>query len=108
MIMSITFSYGNYLIGIGVYTVDAINKVFFVAIYSIMMMAWSQSQGGGNEAAANAAVKKILRLISRKPAIDVTDDSVPGLSADSAGGAIEFKDIVFRYPTRPKVPVLNG
>jgi len=74
LIMATTFSYAFYLIGIGMYTIDAVNKVFFVALYSVVMLAWSMGMSG-DTAAAQAAGPKILRLIRREPEIDVYDES---------------------------------
>lgn len=93
--------------GIGIYTIDAVNKVFFVSFYSIMMLAWSMGMSG-DTAAAKAAGPKIMRLIKREPDIDVYDESGDELLKTNAAGEIEFKDIFFRYPTRPTVPVLQG
>merc|ERR1719198_1639702 len=102
-----TFAYAFYLIGIGMYTIDAVNKVFFVSLYSVMMLAWSMGMSG-DTAAAQTAGPKILKLINRQPEIDVYDESGDKLDKETAAGVIEFKDIVFRYPTRPNVPVLQG
>ena len=63
---------------------------------------------GGDEAAAQRAIPKILKLINRVPSIDIDDDAGENLTKAAASGAIEFKNIVFRYPTRPDVPVLKG
>merc|ERR1712025_110521 len=62
----------------------------------------------GDEAAAQRAIPKILKLIQRVPSIDIDDESGEKLTKEVAAGAIEFKNIVFRYPTRPDVPVLKG
>ena len=89
------------------YTIDAVNKVFFVALYSVVMLAWSMGMSG-DTAAAQAAGPKILRLMRREPEIDVYDESGDKLDKATAAGVIEFRDIFFRYPTRPNVPVLQG
>ena len=36
------------------------------------------------------------------------DDPRPSRTLDTVRGEITFEDVVFRYPTRPDVPVLNG
>lgn len=100
------FMYAFYLLGIGLYTIDNVNKVYFVALYSIMMLAFTMVKG--DEAAAQRAIPKILKLIQRVPSIDIDDESGENLTKEVAAGAIEFKDIVFRYPSRPDVPVLKG
>ncbi|ORY83184.1 P-loop containing nucleoside triphosphate hydrolase protein [Protomyces lactucae-debilis] len=55
---------------------------------------------------AKGSAQKIIGLFERQPEIDSW--SKDGLKNGVTEGAIEFKDVHFRYPTRPDVPVLRG
>jgi len=106
MLMTITFGYSFYLIDLGLYTMNDAIKVFFVTLYSIMILAFSIGFGG-NPKAAQEAIPKILALIERTPEIDV-EDEYPTQDVPSDNCVIEFTDVTFKYPTRPDVPVLRG
>ncbi|ORX57903.1 P-loop containing nucleoside triphosphate hydrolase protein [Piromyces finnis] len=49
----------------------------------------------------------VLEIIDRKPRIDATDPSGIKMEKDKFTGAITFKDIIFQYPSRPTVNILN-
>ena len=56
---------------------------------------------------ARSSAINLLRLIERKPKID------SWIKADKeikirGPGSLSFRDVHFRYPTRPNVPVLRG
>ena len=55
---------------------------------------------------ARDAGVNILRLMKRQPLIDI--ESKEGLPADNLQGSISFQNVVFKYPTRPDITVLNG
>lgn len=55
---------------------------------------------------AKQAAKELKVLFDRKPAIDSW--SPDGERIDHIEGTIEFRDVHFRYPTRPEQPVLRG
>jgi ATP-binding cassette subfamily B (MDR/TAP) protein 1 len=57
-------------------------------------------------AKAQRAATQVKRLLDRKPEIDTW--SQEGEPVESMEGHIEFRDVHFRYPTRPHVPVLRG
>jgi len=107
LVMTITFAYSFYLINLGLYTMNDAIKVFFVALYSVMILAYSIGFGG-NPQAAREAIPKILALIERTPEIDVEGEY--SLEDIPAGDdcVVEFTDVTFNYPTRPDVPVLRG
>ncbi|KAL2270308.1 hypothetical protein VTJ83DRAFT_2492 [Remersonia thermophila] len=52
------------------------------------------------------ASRELKTLFDRKPRIDTWSDE--GERVDAIAGAIEFRDVHFRYPTRPEQPVLRG
>jgi ATP-binding cassette subfamily B (MDR/TAP) protein 1 len=55
---------------------------------------------------AKGSAQKIVALFERQPEIDSWSEE--GIKNGVSQGAIEFKDVHFRYPTRPDVPVLRG
>lgn len=55
---------------------------------------------------AKQAATELKRLFDRKPEIDAWSTDGEGL--DSVEGALEFRDVHFRYPSRPEQPVLRG
>jgi ATP-binding cassette subfamily B (MDR/TAP) protein 1 len=55
---------------------------------------------------AKQAAQELKILFDRKPAIDSW--STDGTPLESVEGTIEFRDVHFRYPTRPEQPVLRG
>lgn len=55
---------------------------------------------------AKHAAQQLKNLFDLKPSIDSwSTDGAPLLSVD---GTVEFRDVHFRYPTRPEQPVLRG
>ncbi|KAG7147962.1 ABC multidrug transporter atrD like protein [Verticillium longisporum] len=55
---------------------------------------------------AHQAAGELKTLFDRKPTIDTW--STEGESLESVDGTLEFRDVHFRYPTRPEQPVLRG
>ena len=55
---------------------------------------------------AKQAAQQLKILFDRKPTIDSWSSEGAGLEA--VNGRIEFRDVHFRYPTRPEQPVLRG
>ncbi|WOH11980.1 hypothetical protein DCAR_0831476 [Daucus carota subsp. sativus] len=56
--------------------------------------------------AGQAAAYKMFETINRKPNIDAYDTS--GVVLSDIKGAIELKDVYFRYPARPDVQIFSG
>jgi ATP-binding cassette subfamily B (MDR/TAP) protein 1 len=56
-------------------------------------------------AQAGAAASRIFAVIERKSPIDPASDT--GVKLDSVSGAIEFKEITMRYPSRPSQLVFD-
>jgi ATP-binding cassette subfamily B (MDR/TAP) protein 1 len=82
---------------------------FFVAFQSIVFGA--QSAGtifsfAPDMSKAKQAAQELKTLFDRVPAIDAW--STEGARVGSVEGTIEFRDVHFRYPTRPEQPVLRG
>lgn len=55
---------------------------------------------------AKHAAQELKELFDRKPSIDTW--SPDGESVQAVSGTVEFRDVHFRYPTRPEQPVLRG
>jgi ATP-binding cassette, subfamily B (MDR/TAP), member 1 len=99
------FWYGGTLIGNGEYTLFQ----FFICFSEIIFGA--QSAGtifsfAGDMGKAKNAANELRRLVDLKPSIDHW--SKDGETVKNVDGTIEFRDVHFRYPTRPGVPVLRG
>lgn len=55
---------------------------------------------------ARSSAADFIKLIDAEPEIDADDQS--GTVIERSSGHLRFRDIRFRYPTRPHVPVLRG
>ena len=99
------FWYGGQLLASGEYKLFQ----FFIVLSEIIFGA--QSAGtvfsfAGDMSKAKNAAAQLKRLYDRQPTIDPWSDD--GASLTHVEGNIEFRDVHFRYPTRPDVPVLRG
>ncbi|KAI4154308.1 MAG: hypothetical protein L6R39_001412 [Caloplaca ligustica] len=99
------FWYGGTLIANHEYTM----LQFFICFSAIIFGA--QSAGtifsfAPDMGKAKHAAKELKTLFDRQPAIDSW--SLDGERLDHIEGTIEFRDVHFRYPTRPEQPVLRG
>ena len=99
------FWYGGTLIGRGEYSMFQ----FFLCFSSVVFGA--QSAGtvfsfAPDMGKAKHAASEMKILFDRKPEIDTWTSE--GEDVPSMEGSIEFRDVHFRYPTRPEQPVLRG
>lgn len=99
------FWYGGTLISTGEYTLFQ----FFVCFAAITFGA--QSAGtifsfAPDMGKAKHAAIQLKTLFDRKPEIDTW--SKDGERINTMEGLIEFRNVHFRYPTRPEQPVLRG
>ncbi len=99
------FWYGGTLFGNGEIT----ELHFFICFSAIIFGA--QSAGtifsfAPDMGKAKQAAKELKTLFDRVPAIDSW--SQDGERFNDVEGTIEFRDVHFRYPTRPEQPVLRG
>ena len=105
MCIALGFWYGGGLIASHEYSMFQ----FFVCYSAIIFGA--QSAGtifsfAPDMGKAKGAAQQLKTLFDRKPEIDSW--SPDGAKVDSVEGSIEFRDVHFRYPTRPEQPVLRG
>nr|QFU47755.1 P-glycoprotein [Palaemon carinicauda] len=109
---ALAFYYGTGLIidsrpphGDGSYEPSNLIIVFF----SVLMGAMNVGQSAPYVEAFNVArgaAATIFDIVERKSAIDPT--SKEGKKPTSVTGTIELKNIIFNYPSRPDVPILQG
>lgn len=104
-IVALIFWYGSKLLSEG--------KIKIMAYYVVFMGLILGANAAGqifnyvpDMGKARTAAENVLRMLEAKPNIDPNSDD--GLVISRAEGRIEFKDVFFRYPTRPQVPVLRG
>uniref|UniRef100_H3GAG3 Bile salt export pump n=1 Tax=Phytophthora ramorum TaxID=164328 RepID=H3GAG3_PHYRM len=88
-------------------------EINFKELMRTLMAIMMSAQGIGNATSfmgesdnALKAGKAIVDLRDRKPPIDAFQQD--GRRLDQLQGKIEFKNILFRYPTRPEVTVLRN
>ena len=103
--IALGFWYGGTLIVSGEYGMTQ----FFICFSAIIFGA--QSAGtifsfAPDMGKAKHAAHELKTLFDRKPEIDSW--SSEGKRIDHIEGTIEFRDVHFRYPTRPEQPVLRG
>lgn len=103
--MALGFWYGGTLIANGEYNM----LQFFICFTAIIFGA--QSAGtifsfAPDMGKAKHAANELKTLFDRKPEIDSW--SPDGERISDIEGTIEFRDVHFRYPTRPEQPVLRG
>lgn len=103
--IALGFWYGGTLISSGEYTLFQFFLVYSEIIFGTQSAGTVFSFAGDMSKARNAA-NELRKLWDRKPTIDPW--STDGEKAEYVEGHVEFRDVHFRYPTRPDVPVLRG
>ncbi|KXG52415.1 ABC transporter, integral membrane type 1 [Penicillium griseofulvum] len=103
--VALGFWYGGTLLGHHEYDVFrffvCFSEILFGAQSAGTVFSFSPDMGKAKNAAA-----EFLKLFERRPTIDTW--SKEGEDLNHCEGTIEFKDVHFRYPTRPEQPVLRG
>jgi ATP-binding cassette subfamily B (MDR/TAP) protein 1 len=103
--MALGFWYGGTLISSGEYNGFQFFLVFTAVIFGSQsagtIFSFAPDMGKAKHAAA-----ELKTLLDRKPKIDTW--STEGKVLETMEGSIEFRDVHFRYPTRPEQPVLRG
>lgn len=103
--VALGFWYGGRLIAKGEYTLFQFFVCFTAVIFGAQSAGTIFSFAPDMGKAKNAA-QQLKTLFDRKPSIDSW--SPGGLPFKEVEGTIEFRDVHFRYPTRPDQPVLRG
>ncbi|CAH2322072.1 multidrug resistance 1-like isoform X1 [Pelobates cultripes] len=99
------FRFGAWLIAHCYMQFENVFIVFSTIIFAAMNVGQSSSLAP-DFGKARVSSQRIMKLLDRKPLIDSYSEE--GDSLSSFEGNIEFKDVKFVYPTRPKVMVLQG
>ena len=103
--IALGFWYGGTLIGSGEYSLFQFFICFSEIIFGAQSAGTVFSFAGDMSKAKNAAAELKL-LMDRTPTIDPWSED--GETLDHVEGTLEFRDVHFRYPTRPDVSVLRG
>ncbi|EME81617.1 ABC transporter, ABC-B family, MDR type [Pseudocercospora fijiensis CIRAD86] len=103
--IALGFWYGGTLIGKGEYNLFQFFLCFSAVIFGAQSAGTIFSFAPDMSKAKHAAAE-MKTLFDRKPEIDTW--SKEGEMVYSMQGDIEFRDVHFRYPTRPEQPVLRG
>ncbi|XP_012934162.1 multidrug resistance protein 1 isoform X2 [Heterocephalus glaber] len=80
-------------------------RVFSAIVFGAMAVGQVSSLAP-DYAKAKVSAAHIIRIIEKVPAID--SYSTEGLKPNMLEGNVTFSDVVFKYPTRPDIPVLQG
>ena len=103
--VALGFWYGGTLLGHGEYDTFrffvCFSEILFGAQSAGTVFSFSPDMGKAKNAAA-----EFLKLFERRPTIDTWSNEGENLA--HCDGNIEFKDVHFRYPSRPEQPVLRG
>ncbi|KAJ5373656.1 ABC transporter integral membrane type 1 [Penicillium concentricum] len=103
--VALGFWYGGTLLGHHEYDTFrffvCFSEILFGAQSAGTVFSFSPDMGKAKNAAA-----EFLKLFERRPTIDTWSEEGENLA--HCDGTIEFKDVHFRYPTRPEQPVLRG
>jgi len=99
------FMFGAFLISKGIINYENMFKVFSAIIFGAMAVGQA-SQFAPDYGKAKSAAARIFKLWDNKPSIDSYSDA--GVRPQLCSGTVEFREVHFRYPTRPTVAVLRG
>lgn len=75
----------------------------FLAVTLASQAAGNALNWGPDRAKADRGTRSIFSLVDRTPLVDAASPAGEK-PAVAARGALEFRDVVFRYPTRPDGP----
>ncbi|TMW60931.1 hypothetical protein Poli38472_000973 [Pythium oligandrum] len=89
----------------GTITFEAMFMVIVVIMLSMFAIGMA-AQNSGDQAKAKKAVARIFSVIDRKPEIDSTSGT--GEQLTHINGDIEFKNVVFTYPSRPDAQIYTN
>ncbi|XP_055468642.1 ATP-dependent translocase ABCB1 isoform X1 [Psammomys obesus] len=99
------FRFGAYLVARELMTFENVMLVFSAVVFGAMA-AGNASSFAPDYAKAKVAASHIIRIIEKVPSID--SYSTEGLKPNQLEGNVRFNGVVFNYPTRPNIPVLQG
>ncbi|KAG1704957.1 hypothetical protein DVH05_004983 [Phytophthora capsici] len=102
---ALVFWYGGKLVDGGDITFGKLIRTLMAIMMSAQGVGSAASFLGDSDNAVKAG-KAIVAIKNLEPPIDSFDES--GLRPSKLEGKIEFKNVTFRYPTRPEITVLRN
>ncbi|XP_010631188.1 ATP-dependent translocase ABCB1 isoform X4 [Fukomys damarensis] len=99
------YRFGAFLVVHDFMTFENVVLVFTAMVYGAMAVGQVSSLAP-DYAKAKVSAAHIIRILEKVPAID--SYSTEGLKPNMLEGDVTFSDVVFKYPTRPDIPVLQG
>ncbi|KAL6821046.1 P-loop containing nucleoside triphosphate hydrolase protein [Trichoderma sp. SZMC 28015] len=105
LVFALGFWYGGTLIGKGEYNLFQFFLCFMAVVFGAQS-AGSIFSFAPDMGKAHHAARELKVLFDRQPTIDTWSEQ--GQPLPEVEGSLEFRDVHFRYPTRPEQPVLRG
>ncbi|MGH0133082.1 UNVERIFIED_CONTAM: hypothetical protein FKN15_045383 [Acipenser sinensis] len=99
------FRFGAYLITKNIMNFEDVFLVISALVFGALAVGEATSFAP-NYAKAIVSASHLFMLLNRVPAID--NDSYDGDHPKQVDGNIKFEDVVFNYPSRPDVQILQG
>ncbi|KAM9216073.1 ATP-dependent translocase ABCB1 [Dugong dugon] len=99
------FRFGAYLVAHTFMTYENVLLVFSAVVFGAMAVG-QVSSFAPDYAKAKVSAARIIMIIEKIPVID--SYSTEGLKPNTLEGNVTFNEVVFNYPTRPDIPVLQG
>ncbi|KAK1172557.1 hypothetical protein AOXY_G5169 [Acipenser oxyrinchus oxyrinchus] len=99
------FRFGAYLVTKNIMNFEDMFLVISALVFGALAVGEATSFGP-NYAKAIVSASHLFMLLKRVPAID--NDSDDGDQPKQVDGNIKFEDVVFNYPSRPDVQILQG
>ncbi|XP_074654241.1 ATP-dependent translocase ABCB1-like [Tubulanus polymorphus] len=98
------FRFGAYLVEMGDMEPTNVYKVFFAVAFAGLSVGQASSMLP-DYSKAKLAAGMIIKVLDTQPKIDNTSED--GATMDKIHGEVTYKDVCFKYPTRPDVTVLD-
>ncbi|XP_045050221.2 ATP-dependent translocase ABCB1 [Desmodus rotundus] len=99
------FRFGAYLVANNLMKFEDVLLVFSAIVFGAMAVG-QVSSFAPDYAKAKVSAAHIIMIIEKTPLID--SYSTEGQKLNTLEGNVTFNEVVFNYPTRPDVPVLQG
>nr|XP_035936386.1 ATP-dependent translocase ABCB1 isoform X2 [Halichoerus grypus] len=99
------FRFGAYLVANRFMNFSDVLLVFSAIVFGAMAVG-QVSSFAPDYAKAKVSAAHVIMIIEKTPLID--SYSTGGLQPNTLEGNVTFNEVVFNYPTRPDIPVLQG